>query len=114
MASETIVRITDDLTGEEGASTRYWSFNGIDYEIDLSDATFDKMTRAVQKYLDASRKRKVQPRSRRVGSRFDSDVAQKAGPSAAEIRAWHVEQGRPVSARGRVHPDERAAYDAAH
>jgi hypothetical protein len=35
-------------------------------------------------------------------------------PSLAEIRAWAIASGLDVAAKGRVRPEVRAAYDAAH
>lgn len=35
-------------------------------------------------------------------------------PTTAEVRAWAVQAGLPVADRGRLRPEVRAAYDAAH
>ena len=35
-------------------------------------------------------------------------------PSPGDIRAWAVRQGIPVSDRGRIRAEIRAAFDAAH
>ena len=53
MAKKTL--IIDDLTGETGARTRTLRFDGIDYEIDLTDASFAELRALLKPYLRAAR-----------------------------------------------------------
>ena len=106
MAKKTL--IIDDLTGEQGARTRTLRFDGVDYEIDLTDASFTDLRAALRPYLRAARvvggKAPVtKPRNRSA----------LPGSDAAAIRAWARSVGLPTTDRGRVHPDLRAAWIAA-
>mgnify|MGYP006270646859 CR=1 FL=1 len=105
--------IVDDLTGEQGARTRTLRFDGVEYEIDLTEASFADLRLALRPYLKAARV---------VGARQASAgpapkrrrAAKSAAPSdAAVIRAWARTAGLPVTERGRVHPDLRRAWQAA-
>ena len=53
MAKKTL--IIDDLTGDTGAQTRALRFDGIDYEIDLTDASYAELRRVLKPYLKAAR-----------------------------------------------------------
>lgn len=37
-----------------------------------------------------------------------------APPTTAEIRAWAIQEGLGVAAKGRLRPEVRAAFEAAH
>lgn len=104
--------IIDDLTGEQGARTRTLRFDGVEYEIDLTEASFADLRLALRPYLKAARVvggKPQTPRGTRAPRRTKAD-----GPSdASTIRAWARSVGRPVTERGRVHPDLRAAWEAA-
>ena len=47
--------IIDDLTGETGARTHALRFDGTDYEIDLTDASFAELRSLLKPYLRAAR-----------------------------------------------------------
>ena len=53
MAKKTL--IIDDLTGETGARTHALRFDGTDYEIDLTDASFAELRSLLKPYLRAAR-----------------------------------------------------------
>jgi hypothetical protein len=112
--------IVDDLTGEVGARTRTLRFDGTDYEIDLTDASFAELRSLLKPYLRAARQvgGQIAPGTRRgrpSGSSSDERTRRPAaGPTdAAVIRAWARSVGMPVTERGRVAPDVRAAWEAA-
>lgn len=115
MAKKTL--IIDDLTGDTGARTRALRIDGVDYEIDLTDASYAELKRALKPYLRAARQvgGPVVAGSRRgrpAGSTASSRNG-KAPSDAAAIRAWARSVGMPVTERGRVAPDVRAAWEAA-
>ncbi len=101
MASLTV--IVDDIDGTMDARTVEFSFDGVSYEIDLSDENLQKMKEALAPWLDNAR-RKVG--ARRTSSRSD-------GPDSREVRKWAKEQGMEVNPRGRVPKDIIEAYLAA-
>lgn len=111
MAKKTL--IVDDLTGETGAKTRFFRFDGTDYEIDLTDASFAELRVALKPYLRAARQvgGVVVPTTRRV--RAGDSEPRRGKSDAAVIRAWARAAGVPVADRGRVHPDVRKAWQAA-
>jgi hypothetical protein len=115
MAKKTL--IIDDLTGETGARTRTLRFDGVDYEIDLTDASFAELRHVLKPYLRAGRQvggplvagsRRARP-STPAGTGSSS-----SGPTEASvIRAWARSVGMPVTERGRVAPEVRSAWEAA-
>lgn len=114
MAKKTL--IVDDLTGEAGARTRMLRFDGTDYEIDLTDASFADLKAALKPYLRAARQvgGPVVPGSRRGRPTATAPRASGSTPSdAAVIRAWARATGVPVTERGRVAPAVREAWVAA-
>ncbi len=106
MAKTTVVTITDDIDGSQGAETVSFSFDGQSYEIDLSRKNHDKFKRGLQPFIDSGRRVGRQgPRSARARtSRKDSSA----------IRVWAAEQGLSVSERGRIPAAVVAQYEAAH
>jgi hypothetical protein len=107
MAKTTVVTVTDDIDGSEGAETVSFSFDGQSYEIDLGKKNLEKFQKGLQPFLDSGRRvaRQGTPRAvRSKASRKDSSA----------IRAWATEQGLPVSVRGRIPAVVVAQYEAAH
>ena len=101
---------TDDLTGMESeeVSTHRFSLNGVEYEIDLTPESYDKLDAALRVFIEKGRKI---GRSKQSGrTRKDLPV----GPSAEEIRAWARANGQEVNQRGRVPREVREAFEAAH
>jgi hypothetical protein len=108
VAKQTV--IVDDLTGEPGARTRTLRFDGIEYEIDLTEASFADLRAALKPYLRAARAVSGAPESRGGARRRPAGAA--TGDSAA-IRAWARANGVSVTDRGRVAPAVRQAWVAA-
>jgi Lsr2 len=107
------VMLVDDLDGSEGAETITYSFDGQEYEIDLSKENADKLRSMMQPYIDASRTVErpavltpVAPRSRRSSGSGRQDLH--------EIREWAMGQNMDVSRRGRIKKEIIDAYDEAH
>lgn len=109
MAKKTFVQLVDDFTGEpiadgEGRTVRF-SFDGADYEIDLSNDSIDDMTRAFEEYVRASRRV-----SGRGGSRKGSGSRGSGSGETAAIREWAESQGIKVASRGRIPADVVERY----
>lgn len=118
MAKQTL--IIDDLSGDTGARTRQFSLEGVEYEIDLTDASFATLKSALKPFIKVARatgsgrSRAAAPaRARRVSGSRPARGASKAPTEAAVIRAWARSQGLAVTERGRVAPELRAAWEAA-
>jgi hypothetical protein len=107
--------IIDDLTGETGARTRTFQLDGTEYEIDLTDASFAELKAALKPYLRAARQvgGPVVAGTRRGRPSATASTVGKASSDAAVIRSWARSVGMPVTERGRVAPDVRAAWEAA-
>ncbi len=118
MAKKTL--IIDDLTGETGARTHALRFDGTDYEIDLTDASFAELRSLLKPYLRAGRQvggdvvagaRRGRPSSDESGVRRRPNS--KPAPDSAAIRAWARSVGMAVTERGRVPAHVREAWQAA-
>jgi hypothetical protein len=104
--------IVDDLTGEAGAVTRTLRFDGVEYEIDLTDASFADLRHVLKPYLRAARAVSGTPTSGRSSGKRRRPGSAPA-PESAAIRAWARSVGMPVTERGRVPAHVRAAWEAA-
>lgn len=114
MARREIIVLQDDLDGsEKNVRVVKFGFEGVNYEIDLGPANFDKLAQALAPFVAVARK---DPASRRTAG-----AAVKAkGMTAAEQRAfnqrvrdWAKSQKQKVSERGRVPAKLIEAYHAA-
>jgi Lsr2 len=95
--------ITDDLDGSHGAEPVQFGWDGVTWEIDLSEANRRKLEEALRPFLDKAHPARVaQATSERPRSRQ---------PRSATAAKRNVEWGLPH--RGRVSPDE-AAYVREH
>lgn len=106
MATQIINTLTDDINGKDGATTVTFGYQGVNYEIDLDTLNAGNLKRSLEKYIAAARVVEVK-KTRKA-------TAKKNGSEAGKIRAWAVEQGLTVGARGRLAPEVMDAYRAAH
>lgn len=108
MASTVAVVVTDDLDGSPDAETVTFGFNGVTYEIDLSERNRARLERDVEPYIAAGR--------RVSRSRSRSGAGRHAGPriDRAAVRAWAKDNGLKVSERGRISSEVISQYEAAH
>lgn len=114
MAKRTV--IVDDLTGDEGARTRVLRFDGVDYEIDLTDASFADLRTLLKPYLRAARSSRpgAGPSSvSRPGRTASKASKPRPDSDSAAIRAWARGTGVAVTERGRVPASVREAWVAA-
>jgi hypothetical protein len=107
--------LVDDLDQSPGAETIYFTVNGQDYEIDLSEENVQRFNSALQEFVDAARRVARQPASGRGRqSRRQSSGGNSGRDNVAEIRQWAQANGYDVSGRGRIKKEVLAAYDEAH
>jgi hypothetical protein len=103
----TTTEYTDDLDGSKADGTISFSFDGANYEIDLSKANTRAFEKAMAVYVAHARKvraSRTRGSSRRGGNKHDLSA----------VRAWAAEQGYAVAPRGRVATEVLEAYDSAH
>jgi hypothetical protein len=97
VAQRVITQLVDDLDGSElaegkGTTVRF-AFDGVSYEIDLSDKNAKKFKQALDPYLQVARRVRRESRSRSVTGRdYDPKV----------VRAWAIDRGIPIPERGRI------------
>ena len=115
MAKTTITQVTDDLDGSVNAETYRFSWQGTDYEIDLSNKNFKALDKALQPYIKVATK-VARGTGRNTSSRRRSSSSSRTGSrrDLSEVRAWARGQGIEVSDRGRVSRSVVEQYDAAH
>lgn len=111
--TETIVTLTDDLDGSKADRTIAFSFDGTNYEIELSKKNATAFEKALKPYLDAARRTRSSSAGR---SRTTTGATSRARTRTdlAQIREWAVANGHDVSERGRIAQTVQDAYDAAH
>jgi Lsr2 len=109
MAQRTIIELTDDLTGEAADETVRFAFDGKSYAIDLSTKNSEKFRKVIAPYVAAARRdgSAAPGRGKARMNGHSADVDPKM------VRAWAVENGYEVSARGRVSRDLIAVFKAA-
>ncbi len=110
MAQRTTVIVTDDLDGSEGADTVTFAFEGIEYQVDLSESNAKKLKKALDPYISAARK----TGGRRSSSRRSPASSNRSATSdTAAIREWARAHGHKVNDRGRIPKSVVEAYKAA-
>lgn len=103
----TVETISDDLDGSANASAVPFSYDGVEYIIDLSKKNKNAFDKVMKPYLEAGTK----VGGRRTSSRRSARTATKR-PDLNDARAWAKSQGMKVSDRGRVSAEVLAAFDA--
>jgi hypothetical protein len=114
MAKKIITVLTDDLNGETADRTVEFALDGISYTIDLSDVNAGKLRKALEPYLAAgTRQGRVGGGSgRRRPARPDVPVTRTGRDENKAIREWALNNGRTISARGRIPTEVVAAYQS--
>lgn len=93
---QTIVKLVDDLDGKTADETVEFSYEGVEYTIDLSAGNAKKMRDALGPFADGGRR--VPKQQRRPGP-----LATPEG--RAQVRSWARKNGWPeLGGRGRI-PD---------
>ncbi len=131
--------LRDDITGGRAAETVRFALDHTTYEITLNKRNAAALRKVIGAYIEAGRPagtvveigtpitgrkrsttRSSTARGRRTGTtstggtRDSRRRTSPASPSQADIRAWALEQGIVVSARGRISNTLRDQYLAAH
>jgi hypothetical protein len=109
--TESIVTLTDDLDGTKADRTVAFSFEGANYEIELSKRNAGALEKALQPYITAARKVRASATTR---SRTAGTGTRNTRSDPADVRAWAKANGITVSERGRVAQTVQDAYEAAH
>jgi hypothetical protein len=106
MVKRVITTLEDDLDGSEANESISFAIDGAEYEIDLNSAHATELREAMIKYTAVARRTAGRARpARRPGAGISETKA---------VRAWAIENGIPVNARGRIQADVMERYAAAH
>lgn len=107
---KTQIVLVDDIDGTEAVDTISFSYEGINYEIDLNEEHIQEFTGSISKWIEAARRVGGRQAKRGKNGRGRGASASKAGL----IREWAQGQGIAVNERGRISAEIVAAYEAAH
>lgn len=118
MSQKVLVTLTDDLTTWKSQgkkvvpadTTIQFSFEGADYEIDLSGANAQKFANTIEPYRLAGRRVTLTHN----GHQGKKPRSKQSRVKSAEVRAWAIEQGIELAERGRIPADVVEKYEAAH
>ena len=105
MATQTTVRLVDDLDGSDAVRTVTFSLDGKDYEIDLSDENLTKLFLAVDEFVVAARKAGP-ARTKRTTS-----TTRTTSSETAKAREWLRANDHEVSDRGRLSQEQWDLYN---
>lgn len=113
MATVTKVTMIDDLDGSSDAKTIAFGLEGVDYEIDLSDANADELRKALARYIESARK-SAGRRGRRPSTGRGTGGSGYSREQLAAVRAWARNNGYKVSDRGRLPATVLRAFEASN
>ena len=102
---------TDDIDGSPNAETVTFSFDGRNFEIDLSKKSRAALEKALKPYIDAARP--VGGRTVRGSGSGRGRGRRSNSVDLAAVRAWAAENGIAVSDRGRISASVLEQYHAA-
>jgi hypothetical protein len=114
--------LEDDLDGSAADRTVHFSWDGTNYEIELSKKNAVAFEKVMKPYLEAARKvrggsSRQRSTGRREGGQRGSGSRSSSRSSRRDltaIREWASQNGYEVSARGRIAGSVIEAYEAAH
>ena len=113
MAKKVTVTLVDDYDGESRADeTVYFSIDGNDFEIDLSNENAGNLREALEPWTDKARKVGRSKRNGKASAAGHTRVVADREQSTA-IRDWARAQGHQVSSRGRIPAEIVDAYQRA-
>jgi hypothetical protein len=115
--------VIDDLTGESDAETRSLTIDGVDYEIDLTDASMQRLKNSIREFLEVARVASPRnssrnssrsaglsaPRSLKRGTPVRK--AQVLPSPSSTIRAWASANNVDCPTRGRIPASVIDAYE---
>lgn len=113
MAQTMQVVLVDDVDGGAADQTVEFSLDGVDYEIDLSDARAAQLRDDLALWVGHARRRAVAPRRSSGSSGGSGSTGGSSGVDQAVVRAWARENGHTVNERGRLPGAVVDAYRAA-
>ncbi|MFD8493105.1 Lsr2 family protein [Amycolatopsis sp. NPDC059657] len=111
MAQKVFVQLADDIDGGEADQTVLFGLDGVEYEIDLSDANASELRDGLAQFVSAGRR--VGGRKLRAVSDTSRSMTTAERERSQAIRAWAVANGYRIADRGRISARVTAAFAAA-
>ena len=112
MAKATVEVLVDDLDGSEAIETVRIGWNGDWRELDLSKRNLSSLSRVLDNYWNAARPvRSTKRASRKPAKTATRARSTKASRDPKLIRAWAIDNGIPVPARGRIPTEVEQQYN---
>lgn len=114
MAQKVTVELVDDLDGtaSEDISTVTFSLDGVDYEIDLTEANAGKLRELLADFITAARRTGGRIKRGTPASRSATRPPADREKTKA-IREWAREHGYELAERGRIPAHVITAYEEA-
>jgi hypothetical protein len=120
MATEVTTRLRDDIDGSVADRTVSFSWEGGQYEIDLSKKNAADLEALLAPYVAAGRRagsKGVAPRGRKATAKpakatTRTPAAAKPATDLAAVRSWASANGHSVAARGRISATVLEAFNA--
>jgi hypothetical protein len=111
---EVQIIVRDDLDGSADASTVYFTWQGKDYEIDLTDEHLAELTDALQPYVDAARPADKRDRPSTPSRVRPNRAVAERRAALKRIRVWAESQGVPTPPRARIPIKIHEEYNRTH
>ena len=118
MATQTLVVVYSDLSGDPEATTVKFGLFGTEYEVDLTAGEAEALERLLQPYLSVGRRvggrRNATRGAVRAGAASPRPGGAQAntGASSKEIREWARANGHEIPDRGRIPMSVQEAFVA--
>jgi hypothetical protein len=111
--------VIDDVTGESNAETRSLTIDGVDYEIDLTDASMQRLKDQIREFLEVARVASPRSSSRSAGLAAPRSIkrgtpvrkAQVLPSPSSTIRVWASANNVDCPTRGRIPASVIEAYE---
>lgn len=105
MALKITKLLVDDIDGSTASRTIGFTFDGVSYEIDLSDENYAQLQEVLAPYTGVAR---------RVGGRRSTRKTGQGSNKTSQIREWAAANGYKIADRGRIPAEITNAFEAAH
>jgi hypothetical protein len=115
MAKEIITRLRDDIDGSDASRTVIFGWDGVQYELDLSNKNASAFGKLIEPYVAAARRtggRQVRRAAAKPAA--GKRTAKSTTPDPSLVREWAGQNGFTVSPRGRISAAVIEAYQGAN
>jgi hypothetical protein len=116
MAKEIITRLRDDIDGSDASKTVVFGWDGVQYELDLSNKNATAFGKLLEPYVTAARRtggRQVRRATATAKPTTRKRASKSAASDPATVREWATQNGFTVSPRGRISAAILEAYQGA-